>query len=301
MTGFAADWLSLREPADRRARDPAILQAVAARFARSGRVCVTDLACGTGSSLRALAAHLPAQQTWRLVDHDPLLVAAAARAASNGAYPPGIELETLQADLALELEAVVALDADLLTTSAFLDLVSDDWLSRMVAAAAAHRRPVYAALSYDGRVACSPPDPLDSVVLEAFDIHQRRDKGLGGPAGADRTDGLGGALGPTAAAIAAQRFAARGFSVLTARADWDLTPAESALQDRLLLGWHAAVAETGRVAPDDLDRWLARRRAALAEGRSRLRVGHVDLFAVPPGDALSPARSTSHSRSAPSA
>lgn len=289
MTGFAADWLSLREPADRRARDAGIVQAVAARYARSARVSVTDLACGTGSSLRALAPHLPARQAWRLVDHDPLLIAAAARAASDGAYPPGIELETLQADLALELEAVVALEADLLTTSAFLDLVSDDWLSRVVGAAAVHRRPVYAALSYDGRVACSPPDPLDAVVLEAFDLHQRRDKGLGG------------ALGPTAAAMAAQRFAARGFSVLKARADWDLTPAESALQDQLLLGWHAAVAETGRVAPVDLDRWLARRRAALADGRSRLRVGHVDLFAVPPGDALSPDRSTSHSRSAPSA
>jgi SAM-dependent methyltransferase len=288
VSGFAADWLSLREPADRRARDPVILAAVAAHCAASTTTTVTDLACGTGSTLRALAPHLPARQAWRLVDHDPVLLAEAARLA--GIAPAGpLDVTTLRADLATGLDEVVALDADLLTTSAFLDLVSDDWIARLVAAAARCRRPVYAALTYDGRVGCDPADPLDAAVLAAFDVHQRRDKGLGG------------ALGPAAAAVAVRRFEAAGFTVVAARADWALPDDAAALQRRLLAGWHEAVAETGLLAPRVLDAWLERRLRAVGAGLSRLSVGHVDLWAKPPQDGGRVARSTSQSMSSPSA
>ncbi|HWS76712.1 MAG TPA: class I SAM-dependent methyltransferase [Quisquiliibacterium sp.] len=264
MSGFDADWLSLREPADHRARDPGLLREVAGALGQLDRPTVTDLACGTGSTLRALAPHLPARQLWRLVDHDPRLLDAAARGGGGR-----IEVVTLRADLSAELESVLALDADLVTLSAFLDLVSDAWLARLVAAAARHGLPVYAALSYDGRVGCEPDDPDDATVLAAFDRHQRRDKGLGG------------ALGPTAPSVAVRRFEDAGFEVTAVPSDWELGPAETALQDRLVRGWRDAAAETGLVDAGVLDAWLARRRAAIADGRSRLTVGHVDLWARP--------------------
>jgi SAM-dependent methyltransferase len=269
VSAFSDSWLSLREPADRRARDPALLAAVAAYMAGRDAVIVTDLGCGTGATLRALAPHLPPHQTWRLVDHDPALLASAGRAAGALAGSVSVTAEPLRADLQADIEAVVARDADLVTTSAFLDLVSEEWITRLVGAAAAHRRPVYAALSYDGRVGCLPADPLDEAVLEAFNRHQRRDKGLGG------------ALGPAAAGVAARRFEAAGFAVATAPADWLLMPHETRLQEQLLEGWHHAVAETGLMVAHDLDAWLGRRRTAIADGRSRLRVGHVDLWAEP--------------------
>ncbi|HYF59176.1 MAG TPA: class I SAM-dependent methyltransferase [Burkholderiaceae bacterium] len=283
MSGFAADWLTLREPADRRARDPALLDAVAAHLAGRGPVRVTDLACGTGSTFRALSPRLPARQSWRLVDHDPALLEAAARCGGGE-----VRVETLRANLSTSLEDVIAMPADLVTTSAFLDLVPDDWLGRLAAAAAASSRPLYAALSYDGRVGCEPADPLDAEVLAAFDAHQRRDKGLGG------------ALGPAAAGVAARRLVDAGFEVACARADWRLGPEDAALQRRLVLGWHGAVAETGLVDAGALDAWLARRLAAIDEGRSRLSVGHVDLWATPRADGRSAARSTSQSTSPPS-
>jgi hypothetical protein len=179
-------------------------------------------------------------------------------------------VRTLRADLATGLESVIAMQADLVTTSAFLDLASDAWIERLVAAASAHRRPVYAALSYDGRVGAEPPDRLDDDVFAAFDVHQRGDKGLGG------------ALGPLAAAAAASRFGDAGFAVSTARADWVLDADDAALQRRLVRGWRDAVAETGRVAAEALEGWLSRRLAAIDGGRSRLVVGHVDLLALPP-------------------
>jgi SAM-dependent methyltransferase len=269
MSGFEAHWLTLREPADRRARDAGLLDRVAAYFAGRDRLTVTDLGCGTGSTLRVLSPRLPGRQQWRLVDDDPALLAAAVASAAGLDAPVAPTVTPLAADLRRGVESVVALEADLVTASAFLDLVSAPWLDRFVGAAARHRRPVYAALSYDGRTDCDPPESLDAAVLAAFNAHQLGDKGLGG------------ALGPGAAAAARQAFGAVGFTVWCADADWDLSASESALQTQLLLGWHRAVAETGLIERRALDGWLSRRQAAIADGVLRLRVGHQDLWAVP--------------------
>jgi SAM-dependent methyltransferase len=271
MSGFAPDWLALREPADQRARHAGIIAAIAqygsTQAQAQGQVRITDLGCGTGSTLRALSPQLPARQHWCLVDNDPVLLARASHHART--LPASVTVTTWQADLQHGIESVVAQETDLLTASAFLDLVSQAWLERLVASAAHYRRPVYIALSYDGRTSCEPPDPFDGRVLAAFNAHQLGDKGLGG------------ALGPQAGAAAAQCFEAAGFTVRTARADWRLGQADSALQAQLLEGWHRAVSETGALSPHELDSWRARRLAFLADGRSRLCVGHVDLWAQP--------------------
>ena len=75
MSGFSADWLTLREPFDMRARNPSVLDAVADSLAAYPSVRIVDLACGTGSTLRALSARLPARQNWKLVDNDLGLLA----------------------------------------------------------------------------------------------------------------------------------------------------------------------------------------------------------------------------------
>ena len=53
-------------------------------------IAVVDLACGTGATLRAIGARLPARQNWRLVDNDLSLLAQAAGAcASAGCHGRG--------------------------------------------------------------------------------------------------------------------------------------------------------------------------------------------------------------------
>ena len=61
MSEYSADWLALREPYDLAARNAAVLDAVACAFVGQRAVSVVDLACGTGSTLRAMRRHLPAQ------------------------------------------------------------------------------------------------------------------------------------------------------------------------------------------------------------------------------------------------
>jgi hypothetical protein len=265
MSGFSADWLALREAFDLRARNPAVLDAVAVALEPLSAVRVVDLASGTGSTLRALSPLLPARQNWKLIDNDLSLLARAqamplARASTVTAIP---------LDLNHDLEAALDGPVDLVTTSALLDLVSETWLDRLAVETAARGIPLYAALSYDGKIEFAPSDPLDAEIVAAVNAHQRTDKGFGP------------ALGPAAADFAIARFEALGYSVVHGASDWEIGPDDFEMQAELLAGWASAARDIGALSLADMTAWLTRRRDAAAEGRASLRVGHVDFFATP--------------------
>jgi hypothetical protein len=266
MSGFSANWLTLREPYDLRARNPAILDAVAAFLEPLSSVRIVDLACGTGSTQRALGPLLPARQNWKLIDNDlGLLARATATPLARHATMTAVPL-----DLNRDLEAALDGPVDLVATSALLDLVSEAWLDRLAVEIAARAIPLYAALSYDGRIVFTPSDPLDAEIVAAVNAHQRTDKGFGP------------ALGPSAAAFAIARFEALGYSVAHGMSDWAMEAHDLDIQAELLAGWANAAREMGTLSPADITAWLKRRHAAMAEGGSLL-VGHVDFLATSNG------------------
>ena len=283
MSGFSADWLALREPYDARARNRDVLDSVATVAAAGDAVAVVDLACGIGSTLRAVAPRLPPRQDWRLVDNDLSLLA---RAAAGKAIP-GIAVTRIPVDLARDLEAALDGRVSLVTASALLDLVSAEWLDRLVIEVAARHLPFYAALNYDGRVSFDPADPLDAAVIAAVNLHQQTDKGFGP------------ALGPGAAEAAIKRFQAADYAVVHGRSDWHLLPRDREIQRDMLAGWAGAAREIGAVSLADAAAWLTRRRDLLAAGRSTIKVGHVDIFARPIGTRAAE-RSQSNRTSSPS-
>ena len=123
--------------------------------------------------MRTVSERLPRRQSWRLVDNDLSLLARA----DGLARPPELTVSTVPVDLARDLEAALDGPIELVTTSALLDLVSHDWLDRLVNECAARRLPIYAALSYDGLATLDPVDPADDAVIDAVNQHQRRDIG----------------------------------------------------------------------------------------------------------------------------
>jgi hypothetical protein len=265
MTGFSADWLARREPSDRRARNGAVIAAVAAAFAGREAIVIVDLACGTGSTMRALSPHLPARQSWLLVDNDAGLLARARASASRRR----LTARTAAIDIAGGLRHALDAPADLVTASALLDLVSAEWLERLASETQARGLPVYATLTYDGRAALEPADPLDAALVAAVNRHQRADKGFGA------------ALGPAAAGAAIALFQSAGWRVAHGPADWRLGASQGRLQGDLIEGWASAAIETGALAAEDVAAWLVRRRRLIAGGRSSIRVGHTDFFARP--------------------
>jgi len=264
---FAVEWLALREPYDIKARSSAVCTAVLSGLSDRFSVSLVDLACGTGATLRALSPHLPTHQNWRLVDNDLSLLARARPVPPL----PGVNVTTTPADLSYDIESVLDGPVDLVTTTAFLDLVSDDWLERFAMEAAARHLPVYAALTYDGRVSLEPAFAADERMISALNRHQLGDKGFGP------------ALGPAAAATAITRFESLGYMVTHEQSDWVFSAEDRRIQLALISGWTNALYEIPDVLDADVKDWSDRRTRAIADGISAIRVGHVDFFAQPAG------------------
>ena len=273
---FSADWLRQREPFDAAARNGAAgrlrlpTRLSALRPPQGVPWRVIDLACGTGANLRWLAPVLGGEQEWLMLDHDAALLQRLPPALSG----PGFQARTVRqrTDLAQHLDRLPWHAAHLVTASALLDLVGLAWLRQALAHIAAARATVLFTLNVDGRHVWSPPEPGDATVARLFRAHQRRDKGFGPALGAD--------------AIGVCRRALRdaGYRVFTAPSDWWIDGRAGApavgLQRALVDGMAAAACEQGPQSSALLRAWRERR--APVVGASCLRVGHVDLLALPP-------------------
>ncbi|MCC7348386.1 MAG: class I SAM-dependent methyltransferase [Variibacter sp.] len=264
MSGFPLAWLALRAPYDLAARNPSVRQAAVAPLAKLPRAALVDLACGAGSTARALSSHIVPPQSWTLVDNDLSLLARALEGLPERAFARGMPV-----DLARDLELALDGPVDLVTTSALLDLVSQEWLERLATELAVRRLPLYAALSYDGRTELEPADPFDAAVVEAFNRHQLTDKGFGP------------ALGPRAAACAEAQLRAVGYRVASGPSDWLFGPADREIQAQVLAGWAGAARELATVSAEALESWLRRRLEWVETGRAHMRIGHTDLYAAP--------------------
>ena len=289
MTSFSTDWLSLREGADHRSRNP-VLQKQVLRYLekigglKSDPIHIVDLGSGTGSNLRALAPLIQHNQKWTLIDYDPLLLQAARekicmwadsitskaqnKDIDNDATRPvtlvkkdyEITVHFLQKDLASDLQPKLFESADLVTAAAFFDLVALDWLEQFCKAL---KTSLYTVLTYNGKETWIPSDPKDTEILKAFHQHQGSNKGFGN------------ALGPLAFGTMEQLLQKEGFYVETGSSPWLLGPSDAALIQELAVGTANAVAETQLVAYEIAKHWGEQR----AQSQQCV-IGHDDLFAI---------------------
>lgn len=200
MSGFSADWLALRGPADDAARSRDLARAFA-RTLKPGAT-IADLGAGTGAMGRWLKPLLPKRCTIVSVDGDAALLARA-------------EAPRLRRSLAGRLPP-----ADAYVSTALIDLVSVAWLRKFLKAA--RGKPVMMCLAVDGRHELTPAHTADKAIFAAFAAHQRRWKGLGQ------------ALGPHAPEALAKEARRLGWHAISVPSDWDLKP--GALLDATLNG-----------------------------------------------------------------
>ena len=140
-----------------------------------------------------------------------------------------------------------------MTASALLDLTSPEWLDALASRCRAAHAVALFALTYDGRIACEPDDPIDELIRALVNRHQQRDKGFGP------------AAGPDAADAAAQAFERHGFIVHRAPSDWELGAESRPLQQQLVDGWATAAIEMSRRDAAAIRAWRARRTAAIEQ------------------------------------
>jgi hypothetical protein len=252
MSGFSSAWLALREPADAAARSSALASFVA----RPGRLL--DLGGGTGANIRYLSARFPSPQVWTIVDDDPALMAHA---------PSSVTRHRADLNDVVD-EGGLFEGCVLVTASALLDLVSEQWLAKLVLRCRAADASVLFALSYDGRISCSPEDQDDEAIRRLVNEHQTRDKGFGP------------ALGPDAATKAIAMLTKAGYATKNDQSDWKLRPDDRDLQRELVAGWAGAASEVAPANRAVIDAWRSRRIAHIDAGRSRIVVGHTDVAGI---------------------
>ena len=291
MNSFSDEWLCLREPLDVASRSAElaaiVAQAVRPIESRDLPIHVVDLGAGTGANLRYLAPLLGGFQDWLLAEGDPLLLDALGDrmriwADSSGARvfegEGGLivratrfecHIRCVAIDLRTELDRVVLPKRCLLTASALLDLVSEDWLARLAQRSTNAGASVWFTLSYDGRIDCDPAEPEDGDVRELFNRHQLGNKGFGP------------ALGPSASRRAAEIFEDCGYRTRSEASDWRVKCAHQGLQRALLEDWFDAASEIDPDRVSQLQKWRERRLVHIESGRSELIVGHADMIAWP--------------------
>lgn len=270
-TSFEPDWLGLREPADHAARDKGLLAQAAACVGDGGTVL--DLGCGTGSTARAFAAAGFGNFKWRFFDHDPALLTIAEMQTPKA--------ECIVGDIA-QIDSLPLDGVSLITASALFDLMSEDWVAALVTRAEQAHIPIYAALNYTGEMHWTPLDARDQKITDAFNAHQRKDKGTGP------------ALGPASGKTFQQITAARGWAASVADSPWQLDRKDALLHENLVTGIAEAANESGaRMALA----WGADRRAKALT--SYAEIGHLDVLAIPERKPPTPRenRSKSHALS----
>jgi hypothetical protein len=264
--GVDPGWLTLRGPADVRARATyasgltALLNRHLTDRLRDdhGVVRLVDVGAGTGTGAGWLRDRLPWEQDWRLVDHDPRLLAVAPASGEGWARVVVAGVADLPALLADEPAHVV-------TCQALLDILTPDEADAVIAPAVASGAALLLSLNVTGEVEISPPHPDDGFVADAFDAHQRR----------------AGRLGPDAGDYAARVLRAHGYDVTMAATSWQLGAAETALTRVWLEGRASAAAEQRPDHAVRIGRWLENRDWLAQQGSLTAVVGHVDVLAVP--------------------
>lgn len=278
MSGFSAQWLALREPADRAARNVPLATHLSDRMAAHDPIRITDLGAGTGSNLRASVEHFGPRQDWTLLDHDEdLLRAACAELAAwaDHAEDDGdwlvlhkagrrIRVACRAGDLAAQPDLARVGSPHLVTASAFFDLASPEWIDRFASEVVKAGACFYTVLTCDGADEWQPPHPLDADIASAFRAHQGRDKGFGP------------AAGNAASAALAAAFRRAGYEVELAPSPWQLDPGDPLIA-ALAEGIAQAAAEAGTVPQDAARQWATSRTQAGCV------IGHLDLLAIPPG------------------
>jgi len=262
-------WLALREPADAAARASDLVEHLVRRLPATGRWLIHDLGCGTGAMGRWLAPLLPGPQHWVVHDRDADLLEIAAvdlpGPAANGA---AVTVEAKCSNIT-RLRAGDLDGATLITTSALLDLLTEDELAGLVTVCASAGCPILMTLSVVGRVSLTPADPLDRRVAAAFDAHQRR------------ATERGRLLGPDAVALAIEEFERLGAEALVRPSPWRLGALQEDLAAEWFTGWVGAACEQQVELAAETDAYARRRLAQATAGELAVTVDHADVLIRP--------------------
>jgi trans-aconitate methyltransferase len=250
-------WLEAREIADTRSRSRELAKAFAMVVKPTDQVI--DLGCGTMANFRYLDPFLSMNQNWIGVDQDSGMLR------RSEALVPRTRVQLWEMDLAFGIGSLPHGQGYAFTASAFLDLVSLEWINRF--ADHCKESPILIAMSSVGQPEWSPNHALDEPIRKKVELHQTSDHGFGL------------SLGANAASYLADRLSDYGCQVNLQETHWELDSRDHALLSMMIDGIERRVGTMHD--PIDAQSWAIQRRDQLYHGELRLVVRHIDLLSLP--------------------
>lgn len=273
---FDSNWLELRYEADAEARKE-VIEDCLQQLELNGPLKILDIGSGTGNNARYLIPELVnsgiVDQDWLLIDKDPDLLRIAMKRLDqlrDGLEDTDLKMDILVTDLSKELEKIPFREADIVVSSALLDLVSKEWIERFVERLLKSMvKYVLISLTVDGRMEWWPKHPMDETMSDLFNRDMFRDKGFGPALGMNSSDLLKGSLTKA------------DYHVKEMDTSWRIGPGRKNLQKRYLEDLFSAV--TNGDMKNDLEsvkKWKDHRISIIEAGESRLMVGHTDILGI---------------------
>ncbi|MEM7374496.1 MAG: class I SAM-dependent methyltransferase [Bacteroidota bacterium] len=286
---YATDWLNERFPFDAAARNGLVEQACLRALDDQKVLHLVDIGAGNGANPRYFLDRLSQNQSWTMVELDPLLGKAAIqelaahgpRLGYKSSFLSDAELVLSKAEKTvhirsicgslLELDSHVDLNqTDLVLANAVFDLFSEEQFVHFCQKLLRHHTSFLSTLNYIG-MSLSPNEADDKKIIALYESHMQRLQAFGRAMGTD---------GP---AFIENWLATKTGKVVVGESIWGIgTEAEE--MHRYLLGFmEEAIPELPLPAEQlaDFRHWLDRKRQLSANQNLHISVNHKDIFFLP--------------------
>ena len=174
MHKFENSWLFQREKVDNLSKNISIIKKINSFFKSYNEIRIIDLGTGTGSNFRYLSKKIKYKnQSWTLMD---LSKSSLNEAKKNIVINNKIKKINLKHDdIIKNIHQHTFKDYDLVTGSAFLDIMPLDWFNKFYKLNT-NTKLVYFSINYDGYFKFFPKHNLDKDVLKLFNNDQKSKK-----------------------------------------------------------------------------------------------------------------------------
>ena len=281
-TPLAIGWLNDREPYDRKARSPEVLDVFLSDLEKT-HIKLADLGCGTGSNSLFLSETLNSRPAeFHLVEREAYLLEEARRrikAANAGCWEERNEVVYLQKgdyrhtfyfynELASEFMRR-DVDVQAACASALFDLFTEDEFNDLLKGLKPRKRSLYGVLNYCG-TEFFPSRERDEKFVDFYEKHMSRQLQKGRPLGKRTMTYIQDALNP-----------AEGWDLTVSNSTWLLSAEDSEFIAQNLDFYEKAVPELilNREERTEFNEWMAEKRSMIAQRALEMRVYHRDFLA----------------------
>ena len=272
MEQFSSDWLALREQEDLLARNSSVFYSVHEYLQNQTELKILDIGCGTGATMRALFPRFKQHQNWTLLDADKKLLERAKFLNQSLVEDSMNEMHLEYFDLTKGFGYLNA-DYDLVTTTAFLDLVSESWIKKFVRVLNDYDLAFYCSITPTNKIVFEPKISLDDKIICAFNTHRYNDKGFGVSSGGKVTE------------FTISYLKNYGFKVFQANKEWGCQNPDKEFRkvfySQLIEGIAQAVAETNLLESAKLEYWKRTRLSDIHKNHCEIWFEIIDFFAFP--------------------